>query len=87
MSVLAPVCASVRPLSPKARLSLMVVFILMLSAFAVGAQSTPVPMEVSDYISGASDLVNTFNLFPLIAVAAIVGVAVMLVARFRRAAK
>lgn len=71
----------------KALLVLVAVFIMALSFAAVGAQSTPVPMEVDDYISGASDLVNTFNLFPLIAVAAIVGVAVMLVARFRRAAK
>lgn len=84
---MSPVRIVLRRLSFKARLAFMTVFILAMTAVSVGAQATPVPMEVSDYIEGASDLVNTFNLFPLIAVAAIVGVAVMLVARFRRAAK
>ena len=79
-----------KSLSARQRRSMLALGVLCLMAVqfaAVGAQATPVPFEVDDYISGASDLVNTFNLFPLIAVAAIVGVAVMLVARFRRAAK
>lgn len=63
------------------------VLVLMFTFSAAFAQTVtpPASYDVDSYTSGALDLITTFNLFPLIVVAALVGIAVMIVRRVRRA--
>jgi len=66
------------------------VVVMALGAFGVTAafaQTPEPPMTVAEIITAGSGLVTDFGLMPYITVAAIVGIAVVLYARFRRASR
>lgn len=64
-----------------------VMALMALSAVAAFAQTPEPPMTVDEIITAGSGLVQDFGLMPYITVAAIVGIAVVLYARFRRASR
>lgn len=66
--------------------SLLTVFVLAFTFAAVGAQ-TAEPLTAADYIEEARSLIDTFNLFPLIVVAAVIGIGATLLRRVRGAAR
>lgn len=66
------------------------VVVLMLSlmalAFSVVGAQTPVPLSTTVILDGATELIGSYGLTALILVAAFVGLAFMIIRRFRRAA-
>lgn len=64
---------------------LAVLFVLALSFSAVGAQ-TPEPLTTTVILDGAESLIGAYGLTALILVGAFVGLAFMIIRRFRRAA-
>lgn len=64
-----------------------VLVVAAFSAVAAFAQTPEPPMTVAEIITAGSGLVTDFGLMPYITVAAIVGIAVVLYSRFRRASR
>lgn len=66
-------------------LVLALLFVLALSFMAVGAQ-TPEPLTTTVILDGAESLIGSYGLTALILVGAFVGLAFMIIRRFKRAA-
>jgi len=67
---------------------LLVLAVLMFSALSFGASmaQTPEPLTTTVILDGATDLIGAYGLTALILVGAFVGLAYMVIRRFRRAA-
>jgi type II secretory pathway component PulF len=74
-----------RKISLKVRIAALALAVMLVSAVAAFAQATPEAYSSTTLLSAGSDMMNTWNLWPFVIVAAVVGIVVYLLRRARKA--